>query len=541
VTVTGFGATETGTDSQPVEDLKAWPRRAFALEADGRILYNDLLLTGSNGWTFLNFGSERYFALSAAATHDPKNQPNAVFGLQRRNGTVELNRVRMAEVECHDGIDNDANGLSDGEDWACEQTFANEFCANRSNGNYCITRGVSRWTHSVGLANPSLVTCMLGGSTAVKPGACFLGATTGSDTLPALSSANMITPEPTGYGHWCNAHWNGTWDVSWSATPCEDLIARGGTVVRAGLYSLQGKNNVLANCTDGYVVGSATGTAAMQGAKDSVRNGNMCIFTISPDVLPVFSRMFNPADQIPAPAREASGFVHKTIPGVPPNPAKLINRFGVECNTGQGVCIGERAYDHPVNEGRPVYAVANGRVMINGSADRDLTSITAKLVGSSNQGEIIVEHYVGSGRYQEQFAVSYAHLRKRLVQSGQTVRKGQLLGYVGATGNTGGSGHLHTGIERLSNVNAYTDANRAFGWHLSGFFALTPTGTNMAATTTVDGLGWAGSYSDPWAYEERNTATGLVDASGQAIKGMGAWSIQLFKTGEGFAYPGYTP
>jgi hypothetical protein len=544
VTVTGFGAKNVGSDSQPVIDLKAWPRRAFALEASGTVSYNDTLLTGSNLWTGLNFGTERYFALSAAATHDPKSQPNALYGLQARNNTVELNRVRMTEVECHDGIDNDANGLTDGEDWACERTFASEFCASRANGNYCIQRGVSSWPRGVGRANPSLVTCMLGGSTAVKPGACATVGGTGLDTMPAFSSLSI--PEPSGYGHWCNAHGsNGTSKLSGTGSdPCAALVAEGRTVVRAGLYSLSGRNNVSANCKGGrLILGIGNGTAPLVSVRDDVGNGtDECIINVSPDVLPVFSRMFEPSHQV---ARsEANGFVHDTIPGVPASPPNIpetpptwFNRFGVVCRNdlAGNRCLGEPAYDSWVNEGRPLYAVAAGRVLIGGSRDEDVTD-SGNGVGSANQGEVLVEHAVSSGSYQEQFVVVYAHLRKRLVQSGQTVRAGQILGYVGATGATGGAGHVHTGVVRLSNVNAYTDGNRGFGWQMSAWVDLAK-GRFLGYAASSDALGWAGPGADPWAHERRDEWTGVLDSSGQQIKGIGTWSIALFKSGEAFSYP----
>lgn len=55
------------------------------------------------------------------------------------------------------------------------------------------------------------------------------------------------------------------------------------------------------------------------------------------------------------------------------------------------------------------------------------------------------------------FTAYYAHLDKQLVREGQRVRKGQMIGTVGNTGNARSTPpHLHYGIERSGNwVNPY--------------------------------------------------------------------------------------
>jgi len=74
------------------------------------------------------------------------------------------------------------------------------------------------------------------------------------------------------------------------------------------------------------------------------------------------------------------------------------------------------------SKGTPVYAADSGTVTFSGY--------------SGNYGNLIkISH--GSG-----LETRYAHLSSRLVSSGQKVQKGQLIGYMGSTGNATGS-HLH--------------------------------------------------------------------------------------------------
>jgi len=73
--------------------------------------------------------------------------------------------------------------------------------------------------------------------------------------------------------------------------------------------------------------------------------------------------------------------------------------------------------------GDPVYATGNGRVAFDN-------------MGSSGYGkQIVIEHGFG-------YKTRYAHLSKVLVQPGQKVRRGELIGEVGSTGLSKGP-HLH--------------------------------------------------------------------------------------------------
>jgi hypothetical protein len=127
-----------GHHNLAVSNSLAWPRRAYALEANGTMSMNDTLLAGANLWTGLNTGSERYTVLTAAA-------PNMLYGLQTRNGVRELDQITMKETDCTDtvngvAVDNDANGLRNSEDPACKQVVASAYCTAHGNGRYCADR-----------------------------------------------------------------------------------------------------------------------------------------------------------------------------------------------------------------------------------------------------------------------------------------------------------------------------------------------------------------------------------------------------------------
>lgn len=77
--------------------------------------------------------------------------------------------------------------------------------------------------------------------------------------------------------------------------------------------------------------------------------------------------------------------------------------------------------DFPAPTGTPVYAVASGVTL-------------SPTNGSWAGNNVIIQHDSG--------AVLYAHLSRTAVSPGQTVKPGQVVGYVGNTGNSFGS-HLH--------------------------------------------------------------------------------------------------
>ena len=78
--------------------------------------------------------------------------------------------------------------------------------------------------------------------------------------------------------------------------------------------------------------------------------------------------------------------------------------------------------DFPAAVGTPIYAAASGIIL----------SPTAGGWAGTN---VVIQHANGG-------ATLYAHMSKRVVSTGQAVKAGQLIGYVGVTGRTFGP-HLH--------------------------------------------------------------------------------------------------
>lgn len=89
----------------------------------------------------------------------------------------------------------------------------------------------------------------------------------------------------------------------------------------------------------------------------------------------------------------------------------------------QGFRAGHRAIDIAAPIGTPVYAADNGIVIQSGYSK------------DGYGGRVIIDHQID-------YVTLYAHLSQALVEVGDVVQKGQLIGYVGSTGNSTGP-HIH--------------------------------------------------------------------------------------------------
>jgi len=89
----------------------------------------------------------------------------------------------------------------------------------------------------------------------------------------------------------------------------------------------------------------------------------------------------------------------------------------------QGFRAGHRALDIAAPLGTPVYAADNGIVLKSGYTK------------DGYGGRVIIDHQID-------YITLYAHLSQALVQEGDVVQKGQIIGYVGSTGNSTGP-HIH--------------------------------------------------------------------------------------------------
>ena len=98
----------------------------------------------------------------------------------------------------------------------------------------------------------------------------------------------------------------------------------------------------------------------------------------------------------------------------------------------QGFHSRHKALDIAVKIGTPVRAVDNGIVVKSGYST----------VGYG--GRIIIDHQID-------YTTHYAHLTQALVEEGDVVQKGQIIGYVGSTGNSTGP-HLHFELRDFGNL-----------------------------------------------------------------------------------------
>ena len=98
----------------------------------------------------------------------------------------------------------------------------------------------------------------------------------------------------------------------------------------------------------------------------------------------------------------------------------------------QGFHSTHKAIDIAVPIGTPVRAVDNGIVVKSGYST----------VGYG--GRVIIDHQID-------YTTLYAHLTQALVQEGDVVEKGQIIGYVGSTGNSTGP-HLHFELRDFGNL-----------------------------------------------------------------------------------------
>nr|WP_242521640.1 M23 family metallopeptidase [Motiliproteus sp. SC1-56] len=113
------------------------------------------------------------------------------------------------------------------------------------------------------------------------------------------------------------------------------------------------------------------------------------------------------------------------IEGIAPS-----DRFGMRKHPVTGERKHHNGIDFSADRGTPVYATADGAVEYAGYHK------------SSGYGNlIIINHNFGFKSY-------YGHLKKREVNSGSLVRKGQLIGYSGNTGLSTGP-HLHYEVRYL--------------------------------------------------------------------------------------------
>ncbi|MPT47616.1 MAG: M23 family metallopeptidase [Sphingobium sp.] len=125
---------------------------------------------------------------------------------------------------------------------------------------------------------------------------------------------------------------------------------------------------------------------------------------------------------------EASGVGQKR-PGMarPVAAARLSSGFGMRRHPILGYSRLHAGTDYAAPTGTPIYAVSDGRVAFAGR--------------HGGHGNYVKLSHNGN------LATGYAHMSRIAVQSGQAVRRGQVIGYVGSTGLSTGP-HLHYEVYR---------------------------------------------------------------------------------------------
>jgi hypothetical protein len=150
----------------------------------------------------------------------------------------------------------------------------------------------------------------------------------------------------------------------------------------------------------------------------------------------------------------------------PLNSVTVTQEFGsTAVDYSQFGLIGHHGIDLQANVGVPVYAPENGKVL------QSANGVTDPKSGRFAAGETIVM----SGQYEHWLM----HLSKRIVNPGQTVTEGQLIGYSGNTGFSTGP-HLHWGTRPLN-----PDMNNGYRGFINPKYVIKE--TSMADKIAING------------------------------------------------------
>jgi len=268
-----------------------------------------------------------------------------------------------------------------------------------------------------------------------------------------------------------------------------------------------------------------TGSTPTAAAFNDAKGHSGCVFTVAPTVLPVFVKpytLFTGAEHtvnrfdynnFNITTMPPSQFGRSTNPSCPS--ALNIDRDGKQ-NCGSD---NHGGYDYVMPANNALVAVADG--IVRKARFRDTTIFgPGNCTTKSPQGEIYIEHSVGSGTYAERFLTYYAHARAIDVVDGQVVSKGQVIGAVGDTGCSS-EAHLHFSVQRLTNLSAYRS--------ITITYRDDGTGVNTIKGL-IDPYGWnAPSNVDPLA---TRFFKGSYNTGYETAVRPGAYSLNLWKSGE---------
>jgi murein DD-endopeptidase MepM/ murein hydrolase activator NlpD len=128
---------------------------------------------------------------------------------------------------------------------------------------------------------------------------------------------------------------------------------------------------------------------------------------------------------------EASGVGEQTSGLLQPVPGRITSSFGMRRHPILGYVRRHAGMDFHASYGQPIVAVTDGYVLSAGRAG-----------GCGNA--VKLQHAAG-------LATRYCHMSRMAVSAGQSVRRGQVIGYVGTTGLSTGP-HLHYEMYRGGQV-----------------------------------------------------------------------------------------
>ena len=322
-------------------------------------------------------------------------------------------------------------------------------------------------------------------------------------------------------GRYCSMTWpTGGWALvlhpNLTQDPCGEIKKNsnpGGTVQRAGLYSVYGYNNVAVRCdaNAGWVqLGIGIGGGPFGYTYNLAAEGKhqSCIFTGSPRELPIFNTPFPEYAQV----------THGTGVDFARAPYKTLNLAGEFGQPGASTAAqevdwlgrdetaGKFVNDHDGHDlvmpaGTPILAAAGGIVLA--ARFRDVSQIPqANCPGMIKiQGEVWIEHTISGGaggQYDEHFVTFYAHLSTIDVIAGNKVQQGQSLGLSGDTGCSS-QAHMHFGTFRISNTADYL----AFPLQINtDFSAGKDQNSSNLWQVMIDPYGfYAPAGFDPWAWK----------------------------------------
>jgi uncharacterized delta-60 repeat protein len=349
-----------------------------------------------------------------------------------------------------------------------------------------------------------------------------------------------LVPVPAGYGRYCSVRDPANGDVYGvlpqgpADDPCQVFLDGNPNLVieRAGLYSLAGTNWVIGTCDANFItLRGGAGSQPLDTAFTDSGGQRNCIFTVTPEELPIFSRPYTGGH-----VADTQAFNHDpyNIPldvgdfGQPPGvyDACYIDNAGRSRSIGNpnanpstcrddGSGVDEPASDILVNSSRFVLATAAGRVIM--AVPRHVPMFAPPGM-DPYQREVFVRHLVGSSRYAEIFTSYYAHMQDTAVRRGDLVSAGTVLGRVGTTGSSTGE-HLHISVHRHRNLSWW----RTFEFNFSG-----GRHDRDGSVSAFDAWGWrAPAGVDPWAWRFRD-----FPGSSTLRDNAGTFSSNLWLPGE---------